>query len=106
MLTAASEAAMPFDGAHDLLPALGELLAELRHQPVHALRFHALECLAGAVGNQPLDQRDRGHHRHREDQQQAGAEGHGRPPSTHRSSKRHSPRGVMPGLPFTRGFTP
>jgi len=84
----------------------GRTPSETAPPAVHALCLDAFEGLARAVLNQRFHQSHRGHHGQREHQQQARAEGHGRPPSSHRFSNRHSPRGETPGPPFTFGPTP
>ena len=89
-----------------LLPAPVELLAELRDEGIHALGFHPFERGAGMGKHQQFDESDRAYHGYGENQEEACPEGHGRTPSSHRFSKRHSPNGVMPGPPLTRGPTP
>ena len=94
------------DGADQLAAAAVEFVAELEDQGVGALGFGAFKGLARAGQYEQVHHRDRGHDGHRENQQEAGAEPHGRAPSSQRLSKRHSPEGAMPGPPLTRGPTP
>ena len=94
------------DGADQLAAAAVEFLAELKDQGLGALRFGTFKGTAGAVQHEEVHYGHRGHDGHREDQQEASAELHGRAPSSQRFSKRHSPEGAMPGPPLTRGLTP
>ena len=94
------------DGADQLAAAAVEFIAKLQDQGLGALGFRAFKGAACAAQHQQVHHGDRGHQGHREDEQEAGAKLHGREPSSHRFSKRHSPKGVMPGPPLTRGPTP